>query len=224
MALSDFTFLQSTSGATPTLTSSSPIQGSSSLLVQISINDSPSWILAYTAGLTKECVEARVLLRQNQSNVGAAFNNIGVFAQMQGAIALGSSAYYVGMHFDTFSAPAGTLTISKGPVNSSLTGGGVKANAFVQFPAKNGVVAIGLRCELDATSGNVLLTALYDPGPISIPVLSTYDFPGLAPVASYLDATSPYTTGTFGLAGQLPGGSVIDPFRQTFDVLVVDTD
>ena len=222
MALADFTFDQDGADAVATLSGSSPIQGGASLLIQMSVNNVSRWALAYTAGLTKECVEARVLLRQSVVGAGN-FRNIGIFAQMQGGAAVLNNAYYVGLHNDSFGA-VGVITINKGSVDSSITNNSGQANAVAQLPNEDDVVALGIRCEMDSVSGNVLVTALYDPGPITIPVSAGYDFPGLIQMVSYLDAVSPYTTGTFGLAGQIALGDAFGAYSQTFDVLVVDTD
>lgn len=217
MALSDFTFVTATADGPPvaTLSGTSPIEGVQSGLIQMVPNASNQWILYYTAGCTAECVDVKVLLRQNTSR----WQSMGICAKAQSA-GVGMSAYYAVLHDASFST-TGRLTINKGNLNGACTDTSGLAFADVPIPAATGVVALGLRCERDAASGNMYMTASYDPGPITIPVLSSYDFPGLTSQCTYLDAVSPYVTGvTLGLVGAISGPTV----NMDFDVFVVDTD
>ncbi len=221
MALADFTFDANGVDAASTITGSSPIQGAGSYDVVISLNSTVTWALCYTAGLTKDCVELKVLFQARNSAPGPDFGIGGIFAQMQGGPGISTSAYEV-MFTGGTPGGASTLILNKAtPLSSAGSGSGV-ASVAITLPALSGTGALGLRCEYNAGGNNVLLTASYDQGPITTPVSMSYDFPGLVPVLTYLDASSPYTTGTFGLFGRCSGG--FGTQQQIFDVLSVDTD
>lgn len=222
MAFADFTFTKfgGSNTAAATLSSVSPIQGIASL--DIVGGASPEyWIFAYTAGLVKPCQELKVLYRQTG---GSNFQPISICTQLQdaaGAITLSTVGYWASMSDNPFGI-AGHLHLSKNTMANGVQGLGAVATGVATYPTIGTVCALGLRVEYDATSGNVYMSLLYDPGPISFPVAADYDFSNMTIIANYLDAVSPYVTGvTFGIAGR---PTIISGTEQFFDVLVVDTD
>lgn len=221
MALADFT-LEDSPGAevvAVSLNGTSPISGTYSADATMSVGGIDFFGFYYTAGLNKNCVQVNALFQQRGPGASTSFSSLGVMAQLQLPFAWGGSGYFACLHNGTYGL-AGKAVIVKDDIGTAINNATGVANADVTLPAENVTYAIGLRCEENPTTGHVLLTMLVDLGPISTPVNGlTYNFPGLVPVASYLDITSPYATGTFGVFGRAQTSH-----HDLFDVLVVDTD
>ena len=226
MSFSQWTFsLETTPSLTASLSSSSPLQGSSSVVITV-VDNQGRWAFGYTPGLVKDCVFLRALIRCDGDGGpfgGNDYDPIGVFAQSQGAFSWNCNAYSmtIANGLATFGAASKTV-LHKGALGSAITDNTGVSNASMTLPANHVCSAIGLKCEHDSTSGNMFLTAYYDPGPISIPVASSYTFPNLAAQCTYLDTSSPYTSGvTFGVFGSNRSGTSV---TQTFDLIVMSTD
>jgi len=215
MPFADYTFSQDSGDATAALSAISPISGIQSLRMTMPINSTAYYVMGYTAGLSKDCVEVRVLWRQSQGPF-----SIGVFAQMQGGgVNVNNTAYWCTLHGGSFGGTS-NLVLNKTNCHNAMTNNVGLAFATVTDPGINGVCAIGLRCEHDTVSGAVQLTGLYNVGPVGIPVDTTYTYSGLAIQVQYLDTVSPYTSGSFGMGAfiQITGST------QDFGALYVDTD
>jgi hypothetical protein len=219
MAFSQWTFsIETSPSLTASLTSTTPLEESSSVIIT-AVDDVSKWAFGYTPGLVKDCVYVKALFKTVSG--GNTWNSLGIFAQSQGAFSTAANAYSMTIHNGLFGA-AGPIVLHKGTLSAALQDNTGVSNATITIPASNVCVAMGLKCEHDTTSGNMFLTALFDPGPISIPVGSTYAFPGLASQCTYLDTASPYVTGvTFGIFGRNAAGATL---TQKFDLIVVNTD
>jgi hypothetical protein len=221
MSLAQFTFASEFAGGAA-ITTSSPIQGLASLDIvqnQVPAATIGKWILGYTAGLTKDCVDLKVLF---QERLPGGWQALGLFVQLQGAIALASSAYTACIPTGT-AGGTGNLVLNKTTISNAITDTGGLANTAVTRPTTTVTVAMGLRVERNPTSGNVLVSVSFDPGPISTPVASGYTFPGLVNQLTYVDVSSPYTTGTFGIIGTA-SAELVGTIHLLADTLTVDTD
>lgn len=220
MALADFTFQTTNSSAAAAISGTSPLNGIGSADITVNANDSGDWVLGYTAGLDKNCVDIKAIFQQR--NTQASFYTMGLFLQLQGAINVASSAYTCCL-VSVSGGPGGSgrVVLRKGALTTAATDPTGNANYVVTTPALNVTFALGLRCEYVASTGDVYVTISYDPGPITTPVADDYAFPGLVVVNNFLDTSSPYTTGTFGAFGNISTGA---PTQQLFDVMKIDTD
>jgi hypothetical protein len=215
MALANYTFICDQVLVGASITATSPIEGIGSFDVSLNANASGDWVLGYNAGLVKHCVDVKVLFQERSTQ--SSFYGLGIFVQSQGALGLTTNAYTGTLATGESASPL-ALQLAKG----LITGQPANVTTTVTSPAHNTTAALGLRAEYNSTTGNVLVTVSYDPGPITTPVTSSYAFPGLVPLLAYNDTLSPYVTGvSFGLCGHISTGA---PAQQLFDVLSVDTD
>lgn len=180
MSLSQWTVSHSSGSATHSLSASSPLEGTSSLVISSS-GAATRTIAGLTSGAAVTTGKIRTLFNISD----ATSNGFGVFGMMQSSIAHGSSAYWAALNFTSTTL----VRLKKGVADDLAASIGDLATATHGFSGGYQAAttyALQLQWQRDSDSGFVLLT-------VSIGVAT--DFSDLAVKITHTDNSSPYSSG-----------------------------
>lgn len=184
MSIAQWTVSNET-GASESLSTSSPLEGSSSLYWDSStMSGNGAMLRGLTSGADITTGKIRSLFKIATFG-GAAAKHLGLFGMMQSSIAYGSNAYSAYLNSSATGDPfATTVYLGKGSLGSATVLSGPTALGFTVNAGT--LFALELKWQLDSDSGQVVLT-------VSAGVSS--DFSDLSSVIVYTDASTPYSSG-----------------------------